>query len=154
MAYMMSEEEFRQNIYDKLAFNKKQPERMNARLGLELLDCSFADKWIELGFDVKEWAKNPYGGVHGGVICTIFDTGMGTGAVALSGKFVTTTDLSVSYLKPMNADRYIVHVDYTHVGRSMIRCTAKALDAYTGALCATGMASFMLLEGKTAGLQD
>lgn len=153
MAYMMSEEEFRQNIYNKLDFNNLQSERMNARLGFQLKDCSFKDMWIELEFNVQEWAKNPYGGVHGGVICTLFDTGMGTGAVAISGKFVTTTDISVSYLKPMNADKYIIHVDYTHAGKSMIRCTAKALDAYTGVLCATGMASFMILEGKPAGLQ-
>lgn len=154
MAYMLSEEEFRQNVCDKLEFNKTQPERMNARIDFKLLGCSFADKWLELGFDVKEWAKNPYGGVHGGVICTLFDTGMGTGAVAISQKFITTTDLSVSYLRPMVADSYIIHVDYNHLGRSLIRCTAKAIDAHTGHVCATGMASFMTLEGRPAALQD
>ena len=87
--------------------------------------------------------KNPYDGVHGGIISSVFDTCIGFGAVGLSHSYVSTTDLSVSFLKPMTGEEFLVHVDYTQVGKRMIRSIAKAVDKKTGVLCATAMASFM-----------
>lgn len=149
----MSDENFAKEIEEILAWNKMQPERLNARLNLKLVDCSEAEGFAEFAFDVEEWCLNPYGGVHGGAICSLFDTSMGVGAVALSQKMVSTTDLSVSYLRPMNGKRYLFRCNYTQVGRRMIRCMGEAVDSENGKICATAMASFVLTETKAKGLQ-
>ena len=149
----MKDPQFAEEIQAIIDRNMQQPERLNARLKLRIEDCSKAEKTIVYLYDAEEWGLNPYGGVHGGVICSLFDTGMGIGAVALSGKMVSTADLSVSYLKPMNGKRFRFCIEYTNVGKRMIRCMGKAVDAETGVVCASSMASFVTTEAKVPGLQ-
>ena len=132
---------------------RSRPDRLNGMLGLELVDCSMDEMWAEFSFESKEWCLNPYDGVHGGVICSVFDTAMGTGAVVFSGKFISTTDISVSYLRPMTAKRYIIHVDYTQVGRRMVRCVAKMSNADSGVVYATCMASFAAKDDRAKGIR-
>ena len=79
--------------------------------------------------------------------------GLGMGAVAITQKMVSTTDISVSFLKPMNGKRYIIRAEYTQIGRRMARSVGKAIDAETGVVCATSMASFVLTESRAKGLQ-
>ena len=140
----MKDTEFAKDFEAVLNYSLKQPERLNARLNLQLLDCSREELWVEYEFEAGEWCRNPYGGVHGGIIASIIDSGMGFASAAYSNKYVSTTDLSVSYLKPMMNSRYRVHVEMTQTGSRMIRCMAKVLDAETGMICATGMGSFIL----------
>lgn len=151
----MTDLEFAKEIEDILVKTRMHEDRLNARLNLQLENCGCegSETYAAFGFDVKEWCLNPYGGVHGGAICSLFDTSMGVGAVALSQKMVSTTDITVSYLKPMNGKRYIFRTTYTQVGRRMIRCMGEARDADTGLLCATAMASFVVTENKMRGLQ-
>lgn len=149
----LKDRELAKEIESILEDNRQQTERLNCRLNLQLLECSTEERFVEFAFDVKEWCLNPYDGVHGGAICTLFDTGLGMGAVAITQKMVSTTDISVSFLKPMNGNRYIIRADYTQVGRRMVRCTGKAIDAETGVVCATSMASFVLTEDRKKGLQ-
>lgn len=151
----MTDVEFTREIEDILVKTRVQEDRLNARLNLQLAGCGCEEEetFAAFAFDVKEWCLNPYGGVHGGAICSLFDTSMGVGAVALSQKMVSTTDITVSYLKPMNGSRYIFRCTYTQVGRRMIRCMGEARDAESGLLCATAMASFVVTENKLRGLQ-
>lgn len=123
-------------------------ERVNKFLKLELLDCSRDELWAEYTFDVEEWCKNPSGGVHGGIICTLFDTATGITAVGISGMNATTTDISVSFVRPMNGNRYIFRAECSHPGKRLLRLTGKAFDAETGQLCATAMASFMVIGSR------
>ena len=67
-------------------------------------------------FDVKEWCLNPYNGVHGGAICTLFDTGLGMGAVAITQKMVSTTDISVSFFKA-DERKALYHQGRVHADR-------------------------------------
>ena len=149
----MKDTEFAKELESVLRSSDLQPERFNARLGLELLDCSREEGWAEYLFEVSEWCKNPSGGVHGGVICSLFDTATGMGAVALTEMNVTTTDLSVSFLKPFTGDAFIFHIDYTNVGRRMVRGVGKAFDRVSGRLCATSMGSFMVIGERNMALQ-
>ena len=149
----VKDKELAKEIEEILEDNRQMPERVNARLNLQLADCSREEGFTEFAFDVEEWCLNPYNGVHGGIICTLFDTGLGIGAVAITQKMVSTTDISVSYLRPMNGRRYIIRAEYTQVGRRMVRSTGKAIDAETGVVCATSMASFVLTESRKKGLQ-
>lgn len=140
----MKDLEFAKDFEDIRAYAQSQPQRLNALLDLQLVDCSRQEMWSEHEFEAGEWCRNPYGGVHGGIIASIIDTGMGMTCAAFSNKYVSTTDLSVSYLKPMMGTKYIVRVELTQAGSRMIRCLAKVSDAETGMLCATGMGSFIL----------
>lgn len=149
----MDDKKFAEEIEEILRYNQVQKERLNARLDLQLISCSAQRRSAEYAFSVKEWSLNPYGGVHGGVICSLFDTSMGVGAVALSQKMVSTADLSVSYLRPMNGKRYLFYIEYTHLGKRLIRCTGKAVDEESGLVCATAMASFVATESAKKGLQ-
>jgi len=150
----MKDNEFANSIQEILDMRDNQPERFNAILNLQLIDCSREEGYIDFGFKVEEWCLNPYGGIHGGAICSLLDTGMGVGAVAISQKFVSTADLSVSFLKAMTSDYYIIRVEYNHIGRRMIRVTGKVLSDAGSDICATAMGSFVITESRAKGLQD
>ena len=145
--------EFAMEMEEIIERSSTQPERLNAKLDLKMKDCSKEEQFAEFIFDVQEWCRNPYGGVHGGIISAAFDTAMGMGAVGMTKQFVTTTDISVSFLRAMNAERYIFRVDYTQIGKRLVRCIGKAIDAETGEVAATAMASFMTLDSKPKGIQ-
>ncbi len=147
----MKDLEFARDFEDIRAYALQQPQRLNALLDLKMLDGSRDEMWAEYAFEADEWCRNPYGGVHGGIIASIIDTGMGMTCAAYSNKYVSTTDLSVSYLKPMMGTKFIVRVDLTQAGSRMIRCLAKVTDAESGVLCATGMGSFILAGDREKG---
>ena len=149
----MKDKKFAEEIEDVFRYATSQKERLNAKLDLKLHDCSRKEMWVEFAFESREWCLNPYGGVHGGIICSIIDTGMGTACASYSGKYVSTTDLTVSYLKPMMGKHYLIHVDLTQAGSRMIRCMAKVSDAESGLLCATGMASFITSGDRQKGVR-
>ena len=140
----MRDSEFAKDFEDIRAYAQSQPQRLNAMLDLQLLDGSREEMWAEYAFKAEDWCRNPYGGVHGGMIASIIDTGMGFTCATYSNKYVSTTDLSISYLKPMMNVHYKIRVELTQTGSRMIRCIAKVSDAESGMLCATGMGSFIL----------
>lgn len=149
----MKDIEFAKEMEEIAGSSALQPARFNHMLGLQLLDCSREERWVEMIFEVGEWCKNPSGGVHGGVICSLFDTATGMGAVALTQMNVTTTDLSVSFLKPFTEQQYVFHIDYTNVGRRMVRAMGKAYEKESGKLCATAMGSFMVIGERSTALR-
>ena len=147
----MKDLEFAKDFEDVCAYSLQHPQRLNALLDLKLLDGSREEMWAEYEFEAKDWCRNPYGGVHGGIICSIIDTGMGLTCATYSNKYVSTTDLSVSYLKPMMNSQYRIRVELTQAGSRMIRCIAKVSDAESGMLCATGMGSFITAGDREKG---
>lgn len=149
----MKDTEFAREMEAIAASAALQPERFNHMLGLTLFDCSREEGFVEMTFTAGEWCRNPSGGVHGGVIASLFDTVTGMGAVGLTGMNVTTTDLTISFLKPFNEAEYLFHVDYTNVGRRMVRGVGKAFERKTGRLCATSMGSFMVIGSREKALQ-
>ena len=70
----MKDLELQKAIDARFEYNARFPERMNQQLGLKFLDCSREELFVDFAFDNdREVWLNPYGGVHGGVICTLFD---------------------------------------------------------------------------------
>lgn len=149
----MKDLSFAKEIEETCAYSANQPSRLNALLDLKLRDCSREEMWGEFVFESREWCLNPYDGVHGGIICSIIDTSMGTLCASYSGKYVSTTDLTVSYLKPMTGKKFVIHVDLTQAGSRMLRCMAKVTDADSGVVCATGMASFIAADSRPKGVR-
>ena len=144
-------EEYRECIYKVIGRTKKHPTRVNAGLGLELLDCRYkgddsGDDEIaaDFLFKPKDEHLNPSNGVHGGIIAMVFDTSAGIGAVAATGSRISTTDISCSYLRAMTEDAYKITITYTHIGRRMVNAVGTIREYKSGIKCAACMITFML----------
>lgn len=151
----MDREHFLENMNRILDLNNQQQDRFNAALGLELVDCDPGEEpWVEYRYEGREAHRNPYGGIHGGIISALADTCSGMGAVGLTGCYVTTTELQMSFIRAMAGNRFRIRVEYSHVGRTLVRCIGRIREEDTGKLMATSMATFMVFADKPPGLQD
>lgn len=151
----MTNEEFFQKIQRVIEEDNGLPGRHVPDLDLQLLDCDTegGQYTIDYLYVPKERHLNPYGGVHGGMIASIFDTGIGIGAIALKQQFVTTIDLSVSYLRALLGEQFRVHAEFTHLGNRTVSGIGKVFDLKTGELGATCLATYITIRGKEKGLQ-
>lgn len=141
----MKDEAFGKVVEAYLRSDDLQPNRLNHWLDLKLVDCCEEEKWIEYAFEPEEWCLNPSGGVHGGIISSVFDVAAGMGGVAFTKKGVTTTDMSISFLRPMIGDRFIFRAEYTSIGKTMVRCTCSAFDPNTEKLLATAIITYVII---------
>lgn len=82
-------------------------------------------------FDTTADMANPMGWLHGGVMATIFDNGMGTLASVVSGGHpVPTVSMSLNYLRPVPlVGRVIVKAEILKPGRNFIHTTARLYTA-------------------------
>lgn len=124
-----------------------QKNRMNAGLDLQVLDCDEVNSsWADYTYEKKEEHLNPYDGIHGGVICALADTCAGVTIAVVSGRMPSTTELSCSYLRPMNGTSYRIHVELNQLGNQLAGSTCSIVDLTTGKLCATCMLRYVLLN--------
>lgn len=154
----MDKEQLKAAALEVMEYLAAQPERFNAQLALKFKSCGTGDTsrggtYLDYTYTFREAHANPYGGLHGGIIASIFDTAGGIGAAALSQALVSTTDMSVSYLRAMYGHTFRVHMEYTHIGARMISCTGKMFDSGTGELCATAHSTYMVTSGREKGLR-
>lgn len=92
--------------------------------------------------DTYPWMQNPIGLLHGGIISTILDQGMGMLAHCMipQGDFAPSIQLNVSYIRPMQTGKKVllkIHVESaTH---TLIHMRAEAYEAdQPEKLCVTG----------------
>lgn len=131
--------------------NEIQKRRMNASLDLHVLDCDEENKsWAEYSYELKECHLNPYDGIHGGVICALADTCGGVAIAVVSGRMPSTTDLSCSYLRPMNGNSFRIRVDLNQIGNRLAGCSCSVYEQESGKLCVTCMLKYILLNRPTA----
>ena len=101
----------------------------------------------------EEWMANPMGVVHGGMTATILDTvvTLAVQSKLPAGKFCTTVDLHVQYVRGASPDGRLIKADgwAIHVGRSIGTARGEAYDE-GGRLIATATGTFAIIE--TAGL--
>lgn len=143
----VSEGEFKEHIIEVLEAAKKQPNRMNASLGLILEKCSVEPEvTVEYIYNVKDLHRNPYNWVHGGIISSLMDYAIGAAAVAYTGHLVATTDMATSFVKAMIGDKYRIKGEFTHAGSSRLNGSVKIFDYETGELCATAQVGFAILR--------
>ncbi|MDY6038037.1 MAG: PaaI family thioesterase [Eubacterium sp.] len=144
---VFSQEEFEGSITRVLEASKKQPNRMNANLGLIFASCSLEpDIKAEYIYSVKELHKNPYDWVHGGIIAAVMDYAMGVAVVAYTGHLVATTDMSVSYTKAMKTDDFRVIAEFTHIGKNRVNGCVRIIEPNSNQICATAQLGFSLLK--------
>lgn len=151
----MTNDEFAKAITKAININKViKPNRLNSMLDLKLLDCSVEKKSASFLFEPEEWCLNPYDGVHGGTIASIFDYAGGLMSLVVGQHFVTTTSLATSYLRPMDGKRFRVEIELTHIGRRMSNMNGRIYDMDTDTLCATSEINYLITENKAMGLQN
>ena len=79
-----------------------------------------------------DWMKNAFGSLHGGIIGTILDQGMGMLATCLmGGKAITpTVQMNVAYHRPLRpGDEILLKIYVETMTRTLIHMRAEAMNA-------------------------
>ena len=109
----------------------------------KVIKCDLEKKTSLIRYEKKEWEKNHRGEMHGGAAAVMFDVAMGMTISAFAGgENVTTTDISVSYIRPFFGDSFDFEVEVLHIGKTMIRVRAIARDTETGKEMASAIANY------------
>lgn len=149
----MRDVQLAKKIQEVLDIQETRQDQLTAMLKLKLEDCSSEDGTVEYSFVPEPWMRNIYNGVHGGIVASVFDSGIGTAATALTDTFVTTADLTVSYQRPLFGKAFRMKLNYTHVGHRLVTCMGTMIDAETGEIAATAISTFATLKERPRGMQ-
>lgn len=124
---------------------------MAATLGFELAD--FDAGHVVITCRPQEFHYNPYGTVHGGLAATLIDTATGCAihSELAAGTGYATTNLSISYLRPLTAESGEVACtgDVISIGRRMGVADASIVDD-SGRTLARGSATCLIIPPEPA----
>ncbi len=112
-------------------------------LAPEYMNCDPEKQTSVIRYKRFKWEENGRGELHGGVISAMMDTSMGITAAAFIEHDVSTSDMSVSFIRPFTGRYFLISSEVVHIGRRMIRLNARAYDEATGKLLATATTNFM-----------
>jgi acyl-CoA thioesterase len=118
-------------------------------LGVELVEIG--ERHAVMRVVVDDRHRNFFGGTHGGLIATLVDTVCFFPRPFLpAGREVTTTNLSVSYVRPSGVgDVLTSRAEVLHLGRRTASLAVRVEDQRAG-LVAHGTATLMFLDGGAA----
>jgi acyl-CoA thioesterase len=113
-------------------------------LGIRLTEIG--DRHAVMEVDVSDAHRNYYGGAHGGLIATLVDTVCFFPRPLLpSGLEVTTTQLTVSYVRPASVgDHLVSRGELVFLGRRTASLTVRVTRA-DGELVAHGTVALLVL---------
>src|ERR1044072_9997896 len=115
-------------------------------LGLEL--CELKSGEVTVCLDVRAELKQNQGVVHGGAIASLIDTA--SAFVILTtieeNEKVTTTDLTIHYLRPVTAGRMIAHAEIVRAGRRRLVVSVDVRN--NGALAETAVTGYAKIGRK------
>ena len=110
-------------------------------LGLELCELKSGD--VSVCLDVRDEVKQNHGVVHGGAIASLIDTA--SAFVILTAidenERVTTTDLTIHYLRPVASGRMLARAKIVRGGRR--RFVVNVQVENDGALAATAVTGYV-----------
>ena len=148
----MSKSEKEIKTIAKLIEANMKKRHFNNELGLEIETFDNEDGDIPTAsflYSMKEDHLNNYDALHGGIVASIFDVAMGLGSAALTKSMVTTADMSFSFLHPARGREFRIIVEYGHVGKNLVNCSAKLYAINDGdekdLLCATALGNYFVL---------
>src|SRR5690554_5328073 len=127
---------------DEQKWSEKNPFRHSMGMRVEWLE---ADGRAEISMPITENLLQSAGIVHGGMLCTLIDSVLGTVVRATLQKVtpVATIDLNVSFLRPGGLGRLYARGEPIKVGRRVLVGVGEVFDE-SGRMLATGRGSFML----------
>lgn len=111
-------------------------------LGLEV---SYTDDTCSVRLPVDGWMHNPHGMLHGGIAATVIDVSMGHLLNHLGVRAVTS-DLHVSYHRPIPGDAVVATARAIKVGRTIVHMSSEIRDS-EGRVCSSAVATFVRLDG-------
>ena len=118
----ITHEELARRINELLALRNDDidPNLPNLRFCATLDSCD--ENGVCLRYRTYSWMANPNRVVHGGMVATMFDNGLGVLAGCFAeGAFTPTVTLSVEYLRPVPlGERLYLRGKITTRGRSLI----------------------------------
>lgn len=121
------------HVFDKVAYARF--------LGLELCELKSGD--VTVCLDVRDEVKQNHGVVHGGAIASLIDTA--SAFVILTAidenERVTTTDLTIHYLRPVTLGRMLARARIVRGGRRRFVVNVEVEN--DGALAATAVTGYM-----------
>ena len=121
------------NAFDKVAYARF--------LGLELCELKSGD--VTVCLDVRDEIRQNHGIVHGGAIASLIDTA--SAFVILTAidenERVTTTDLTIHYLRPVTLGRMLARARIVRGGRRRLVVNVEVEN--DGALAATAVTGYL-----------
>lgn len=119
-----------------------------AQLQPSFISCNFDNSSLTLEFSAEQWAANPEGILHGGILVTAFDTTFGALCHYYAKQnMINTVEISTSFLKPVPLNcKYQITAKANHVGRTITSMTAEAYLTETNVLLATASTTFIKLH--------
>ena len=110
-------------------------------LGLELCELKSGD--VTVCLDVRDEVRQNHGVVHGGAIASLIDTA--SAFVILTAidenERVTTTDLTIHYLRPVTSGRMLARARIVRGGRRRFVVSVEVENA--GAVAATAVTGYV-----------
>ena len=110
-------------------------------LGLELGEIGPGEVSIHL--NVRDDLKQNQGVVHGGAVASLIDTAAAFAVLTMIDldERVTTTDLTIHYLRPITAGRLIAKARLVRAGRRLFVLSVEVTNG--GVLVATAVTSYL-----------
>ena len=120
-------------------------QKFNDMMAPELLSCNAQSMELTAGFRVMEWAVNPIGTLHGGVLAAFIDAACGTLIrYYIEGSSVVTINLNINYIRSAKAGQTVkITASVDKCGRKLKFMHANAYNNETGKLMATASAQFI-----------
>jgi uncharacterized protein (TIGR00369 family) len=112
-------------------------------LGLEL--CEVKSGEVSVCIDVRDELKQNQGVVHGGAVASLIDTASAFAILTRlqADERVTTTDLTIHYLRPITEGRLMATARIIRAGRRMFVVNVEVDNK--GKLAATAVTSYLKL---------
>ena len=84
---------------------------------------------VTVSYPIRDWEKNVFGAVHGGITGAIADTTMGIACYCCTGGFTPTVSLNTSFQRPgVVGSRLFCRAEITMSGRTVIYCDCRVWD--------------------------
>ena len=124
-------------------FFRDKDTSLSAQLEPEVISCDYEKRTALIRYQKLDWELNHRGEMHGGATATMFDLSMGMTVSAFAGgENVTTTDITVSYIRPFFGESFDFEVEVLHIGKNLIRVRSIVRDTQTGKEMASAIANY------------
>jgi uncharacterized protein (TIGR00369 family) len=121
---------------------------------MEVRDLEWGTSLLEVQLEEKH--LQPFGNVHGGVMASVVDaaTFWAVFPQVERGKGLTTVEIKVNYLAPVQKGKLVAHGQSIKLGRTLALGEARITDS-KGKLVSHGTATMMVLpEANLTGYED
>lgn len=114
-------------------------------LGLELGELAAGD--VSIYLDVRDELKQNQGVVHGGVVASLIDTASAFAVLTQieTHERVSTTDLTIHYLRPITSGRMTARAHIMRAGRRLFVLSVEVTNDQ-GLLAATAVTTYIKIE--------